>query len=71
MYLTKADRMLLDESIDLFMWDDDDVAFVKFSENEDEWIVYSSSGEEIATVENRDNAFVIAKQNGYIPCSAH
>lgn len=73
MLIVKGHRKLLDDELDKFMWDDTDAVFIKlYSVNgRDKWVVYSSDGSEIAEVDSREQAFVVARQNNFHPCSAH
>lgn len=73
MFILKNHRYLLDEDLDSFMWDDEYTAFIKFYsfEGKDKWIVYTSDGTKIAEVDSREQAFIVARQNDFQPCSAH
>lgn len=35
------------------------------------WGIYDAEGERLAVTDNRDVAFVVARQNDFVPCSLH
>lgn len=35
------------------------------------WLIYAADGTKIAATDDRDFAFVMAKQNDFTPCSVH
>lgn len=76
LYMVKNDKTEeyeIDAETASFIWGDDGCAFVKSSVEDGEtfWYVYSSDGEKIAKTASREQAFVVAKQNEYIPFSSH
>lgn len=58
---------------ELSVWDDDDVAFIKngIHEGKEMWLIYASDGTKIAATDDRDFAFVMARQNDLLPKSVH
>lgn len=58
---------------ELSSWNDEDVAFIKndIHDGKSMWLIYSSDGTKIAATDNRDFAFVMAKQNDLCPLSVH
>lgn len=56
-----------------FSWGDYDVAFIKndIQDGKNMWQIYSADGTKLASTDNRDFAFVVAKQNNLEPKSAH
>ena len=44
------------------MWDDAGCAFVKFVPAQKKWVIFTADGEKVTEADNRDQAFVIAKQ---------
>lgn len=72
--------MILDEAdlsqeyeADLCTWNDEDVAFIKndVHDGKSMWLIYASDGTKIAATDDRDFAFVMAKQNDLEPRSVH
>lgn len=63
----------LDYEVDLCSWNDEDVAFIKndVHDGKSMWLIYASDGTKIAATDDRDFAFVMAKQNDLSPRSAH
>lgn len=55
------------------MWNDENVAFIKKAECDGKimWSIYGADGVKIAMTDNRDFAFVVAKQNDLNPQSVH
>lgn len=73
-------KMILDEAdlsqeyeTDLCTWNDEDVAFIKndVHDGKSMWLIYASDGTKIAATDDRDFAFVMAKQNDLEPRSVH
>ncbi len=59
--------------LELAAWNDDKAAFIKYDlyEGKPMWMIYDADGERVAATDNRDFAFIVAKQNDLIPYSAH
>ena len=57
----------------LLMWNDKDVAFIKYDSEDGKnlWSVYAFDGTKLASTDNRDYAFIVAKQNNLQPQSVH
>ena len=58
---------------ELNYWNDEKVAFIKRDvyDGKNMWLIYGADGLKIAATEDRDFAFVVARQNDLIPCSVH
>lgn len=58
---------------DLVFWNDENTAFIKqdLYEGKNMWMIYGADGMKIAATDNRDFAFIVAKQNDLLPCSVH
>lgn len=58
---------------EMFDWNDSNVAFIKhdFYEGRPMWLICGADGEKIAATDNREYAFIVAKQNDLTPCSVH
>lgn len=58
---------------ELRFWNDENVAFIKSGVENGKcmWSIYAADGERIAMTDNRDFAFVMAKQNDFKPQSVH
>lgn len=58
---------------ELSFWNDEDVAFIKsgYEDGKRMWSIYAADGEKIAMTDDRDFAFVVAKQNDLNPKSVH
>ena len=78
--MMKELKMILDEAdlsqeyeADLCTWNDEDVAFIKndIHDGKSMWLIYASDGTKIAATDDRDFAFVMAKQNDLEPRSVH
>ncbi len=54
-------------------WDDENVAFIKPSEENGKkiWLIYAADGEKIAVTDDREFAFLVARQNDLNPQSVH
>lgn len=54
-------------------WDDENVAFIKQSEENGKkiWLIYAADGEKIAVTDDREFAFLVARQNDLNPQSVH
>lgn len=54
-------------------WNDENVAFIRptLEDGKCMWSIFAADGEKIAMTDNRDFAFIVAKQNDYLPRSAH
>ena len=61
------------EAEDLQLWNDEHSAFIKkdIHDGKPMWLIYDSAGERIAATDNREFAFVIARQNDLEPHSVH
>lgn len=66
-------KRIFDEDFNVLMWDDESIAFVKLcvKGGKESWNIYSADGTKIAEASSREYAFIIAKQNDYLPCSVH
>ena len=58
---------------ELCSWNDEDVAFIKndVHDGKSMWLIYAADGTKIAATDDREFAFVMAKQNYLHPCSVH
>lgn len=58
---------------ELSFWNDENVAFIKSGVENGKcmWSIYAADGERIAMTDDRDFAFVMAKQNDFNPQSVH
>ena len=58
---------------ELNYWNDENVAFIKQDvyEGKNMWLIYGADGLRIAATDNRDFAFVVARQNDLEPKSVH
>lgn len=63
----------MDVCFETLMWDDADCAFIKsiVVNGVEKWVIFTAEGEKIMEVDNREQAFVIAKQSEFVPHSAH
>ncbi len=54
-------------------WNDENVAFIKQANENGKimWSIYAADGEKIAMTDNREFAFIVAKQNDLNPQSVH
>ena len=54
-------------------WNDENLAFIKYDtyDGDKMWVIYGADGSRIAAADNRDFAFVMAKQRDLEPCSVH
>ena len=54
-------------------WNDDDVAFIKNDvlDGKEIWLICAADGTKLAATDNRDFAFIMAKQNNLKPTSVH
>ncbi|MBE6459085.1 MAG: DUF1150 family protein [Alphaproteobacteria bacterium] len=54
-------------------WNDDNSAFIRRGEYKGQqmWLICNAEGERIAATDNRDFAFIVAKQNDMEPYSVH
>lgn len=59
--------------LEIGAWHDDKAAFIKHDlfEGKLMWMIYDAEGERIAATDDRDFAFIVAKQNDLTPYSAH
>lgn len=64
---------LTEAEAELHSWNDEDVAFIKngMHDGKEMWLIYASNGTKIAATDDRDFAFVMAKQNDLEPKSVH
>lgn len=62
-----------DYETELCTWNDEDVAFIKndIHDGKSMWLIYAADGTKIAATDDRDFAFVMAKQNDLEPRSVH
>lgn len=58
---------------ELSIWNDENVAFIKSGMEDGKcmWSIYAADGEKIAMTDDREFAFVVAKQNDLNPQSVH
>lgn len=58
---------------DFCFWNDQNVVFIKndVQDGKDMWLVYAADGTKLATTDNRDFAFLVARQNNLEPKSVH
>ena len=58
---------------ELCEWNDSNVAFIKndIFEGRQMWMIYAADGTRIAATDDRDFAFIMAKQNDLEPQSVH
>ncbi len=68
-----CDDIFPDEDTELSAWDDEGVAFIKNGthDGKEMWLIYSADGKKIAATDDREFAFVMAKQNDLTPKSVH
>ena len=74
-------ELLPESEADLCSWNDEDVAFIKndVHDGKSMWLIYAAGLNyllmavifKIAATDDRDFAFVMAKQNDFTPCSVH
>ncbi|MFV0627516.1 MAG: DUF1150 family protein [Alphaproteobacteria bacterium] len=71
--MTRTNRKKMQDAEFSFETEEREVAFVKsdIKNGEGKWYIYSSDGTKIAETSSRENAFVIARQNDFSPCSVH
>ena len=52
---------------------DDNLAFIKYDTYDGDkiWVIYGADGSRIAATDNRDFAFIVARQRDLEPCSVH
>ncbi len=58
---------------ELCRWNDEDVAFIKsdIRDGKEMWFICAADGTKLAATDNRDFAFIMAKQNDLKPTSVH
>ena len=58
---------------DLPLWNNGNIAFVKHDiyDGKSVWMICNADGEQIAATDNRDFAFIVARQNDLDPQSVH
>ncbi len=58
---------------ELRCWNDEDVAFIKsdIKDGKEMWLICAADGTKIAATDDREFAFVMAKQNDLKPTSVH
>ncbi len=72
-----SEKLGLQDVFDCFSelggWNDENVAFIKqdMCEGRQMWLICDAEGEKIAATDNRDFAFIVARQNDLEPCSVH
>ena len=61
-------ELLPESEADLCSWNDEDVAFIKndVHDGKSMWLIYAADGTKIAATDDRDFAFVMAKQNDFL-----
>lgn len=78
--MNKSDRKNVDLAelppeveAELCSWNDEDVAFIKndIHDGKPMWLIYAADGTKIAATDDRDFAFIMAKQNDFDPKSVH
>lgn len=64
--LDNIDKSLFSE---LSFWNDENVAFIKpaYENGKEIWSIYAADGEKIAVTDDREFAFIVAKQNDLKP----
>lgn len=71
----KLEKMHLSPEVEeeLRCWNDEDVAFIKndVMDGKEMWLICAADGTKIAATDDRDFAFVMAKQNDLKPTSVH
>ncbi len=67
------DELFSEIEAELCSWNDEDVAFIKgdVQNGKDMWLIYAADGTKLATTDNRDYAFIVARQNNLEPKSVH
>ncbi len=65
--------LLPEEEQAWYSWNDENVAFIKNDvyDGKNMWLIYAADGTKIAATDNRDFAFIVAKQNDLLPLSVH
>lgn len=55
------------------LWGKENIAFIKhdYYEGKYMWMIYDADGERIAATDNREYAFIVARQNDLEPFSVH
>ena len=63
----------LDDFDEMCFGDERRVAFIKqdVCDGKDMWVIYGADGVKIAATDNRDFAFLVARQNDFTPYSVH
>lgn len=58
---------------EMSQWNDENIAFIKHDlfEGKYMWMIYGADGERIAATDDRDFAFIVARQNDLEPLSVH
>ena len=58
---------------ELVSWNDENVAFINpgMEDGKRMWSIYAADGEKIAMTDDREFAFIVAKQNDLNPQSVH
>lgn len=69
----RLDEIDFEAFSELGFWNDENVAFIKSGVENGKcmWSIYAADGERIAMTDDRDFAFVMAKQNDFNPQSVH
>ena len=68
------DELRFEEYVpELNLADDAHTAFIKTDKlnGKEIWVIYAADGTKLASTENRELAYVVAKQNNYEVMSAH
>lgn len=62
-----------DGMLSMLICDEDNVAFIKEERCDSKWIweIYDADGTKLAATDNRECAFIVAKQNDFNPYSVH
>ena len=71
--MLKEDLVTQEQLLEFSSWGDENIAFVKgdMLNGREIWVVYSADGVKLASTENRELAYIMAKQNDYEVMSAH
>ena len=57
--------------LEIASWNDEHIAFIKNDPCKHQWTIFNADGKQLASVADRDHAFLMARQNNYEPKSVH
>ncbi len=62
-----------DGVLSMLTYEEDNVAFIKSEKHESKriWEIYDADGTKLAATDNRECAFIMARQNDFNPHSVH